>query len=156
LRARSRRLKHPVICPPLVPTGRTTAVGFGLAPTEQATAGYSIDALSQGLPHASGGHWVFAAGSASTLRLNLFPPLADTLFVPGRPVRTTFVRLAGRSAVEYLMPGYPAGGDYAGHVVVQWEQQGTTYQVSLHGYTNLRRAELMAEAVMFQLRQLGR
>lgn len=130
-------------------------MGFGFAPTEDAVAGYSIDALSQGLPHASGGHWMFAAGSASTLRLNIYPPLADTLVRAGRPVRITPVRLAGRSAVEYLMPAYPVGGDYAKHVVVQWEQKGTTYQVSLHGYSNLRRAELMAEAVMFEVRELG-
>src|SRR5947209_12148180 len=62
LRARRRRLKHPVICPALVPSGRITAVASGLAPTENVAAGYSIDALSQELPHASGGHWVFAAG----------------------------------------------------------------------------------------------
>jgi hypothetical protein len=143
-----------------VPAGQITAVGFGLAPTEDVAAGYSIDALSHGLPNADGGHWVFAAGSASVLRVNIYPPLADTQVgetpnTPGRPLRTTSVRLARRSAVEYLMPGYPAGGDYAGHVVVQWEQGGTTYQVSLHGYANVHRAELMAEAVMFRVRQLG-
>jgi hypothetical protein len=101
---------------------------------------------------------VFAAGAKSALRINIYPPPPDTFAAatsgaPGHPVRITPVRLAGRSAVEYLMPGYPVGGYYADHVVVQWEQGGTTYQVSLHGYTNLRRAELMAEAVMFQLRR---
>ncbi len=50
------------------------------------------------------------------------------------------------------MPRYPAGGYYSGHVVVQWTEDGTTYQVSLHGYSNLPRAKLMARAITYELK----
>ncbi len=151
-RSRRQRITRPVICPPVVPTGRTSSFWSGALTGDDLRAGYSIDVMSAGLPNANGGHWVFAAGTAAALRGYVYVPAPATpagqpRAAPTRPIRTVKLRLSGRPATVYYMPRYPAGGYYGGHVVVQWKRAGVTFQISLHGYSNLARAELMAQAI---------
>jgi hypothetical protein len=125
--------------------------------TDDLELGYGIEVMSPALPDSNGGHWVFAVGDPKALLTSIFLPAPLT--PPGsppskgsQPARTTRIKLGTTLATVYFMPPFPVGGLYGGHVVVQWSASGTSYQFSLHGYTNIKRAELMAQALMVQLR----
>ncbi|MDQ6818406.1 MAG: hypothetical protein M3018_13515 [Actinomycetota bacterium] len=127
-------------------------MGSGALTTDDLRPGYSIDVISRGLPNAAGGHWVFAAGTAGALRGDVFPPPPATPagqvpVAPTRPIGAVHIRLSDTPATAYYMQPFPGGGYYGGHVIVQWTRGDTTFQISLHGYSNLARAELMAEAI---------
>lgn len=47
--------------------------------------------------------------------------------------------------------GQGDGGLYDSHVVVQWQLNDTTFQISMHGYENRRRTERMAAAMIRQI-----
>lgn len=114
LRARQQHVSRAVLCPPLVPSGglRMRPLASGAETTADLRPGYSIDVRSTGLPNANGGHWVFAAGNASALRTQIFPPAPEAPagqrpIRGARPIRTTHIQLAGRPAVVYYMPRLP-------------------------------------------------
>ena len=120
--------------------------------------GYGAQLFSASLHGANGGHWNFAAGTPGALRANLYPPPPAT--PPGappsprvEPLSETPIRLAAQAAVTYLMPSYEQGGGIdSGHVVIAWQQDGTAYQISVHGINNAGRVRLMAEGWILKIR----
>jgi hypothetical protein len=160
-----QRIDRPVFCPPLVPSARpqiiqsvSAADGNSVSPVHLRT-GYLVSAFSpKGGAKDGFGHWTFAAGDASVLRAWIYTP--DAAIPQGKsapaapqPERTRH-RLHGQVADIFRIPLHRPGdvGLYAGHVVVQWRQLGTTFQVSLHGQENSARAEAIAAALVLEVR----
>lgn len=155
-----------MVCPPLVPVGGVRRGpllgGQGEVADRNLRLGYHVETFSRGLPHAEGGHWAFGAGTAAALGMNLHPPVPQT--PPGQPppraavpTRLGVRTLAGQRVNIFSMPPYSQGGGiYGSHVIVQWRRDGTTFQMSLHGSSNERRALLMAEAWILRTRALRR
>ncbi len=119
--------------------------------------GYGVQVFSASLSNANGGHWNFAAGLPDALYGNLYPTPpkapAGQAAPPVRPITSRPLRVAGQAAVAYRMPPYEHGGGIdSGHVVVAWRQNGTAYQISLHGDSNARKPELMAQAWILKIR----
>jgi hypothetical protein len=87
------------------------------------------------------GHWTFAEGE---------PGAVIGSYLSAEPARSvTRTRLDGRNVTIYRMP---AGSSfYSGHVVIEWRQRKTAFQVSMHGHRNLERAELMSRALMREI-----
>lgn len=150
-----------VFCPPLVPSARPQVIqtiGGADGSDTHLRTGYLVSAFSPACGSRDGScHWTFAAGPARVLHGWVYPlaPLAppgERRLKPLRP-RLTHARLVDRAVTIYRMPlhGQGDGGLYDGHVVVQWQFQDTTFQISMHGYENRTRAEAIAAA---QIRQL--
>lgn len=155
------RIRRVVFCPPLVPSPQPQVVqSVGAADgnsvsAQHLTTGYLVSAFSPTLgSRDASGHWTFAAGQGGVLRGWVYPPAP--LAPPGqrrpRPLRprVSHARLAGQTVTVYRMPlhGQGDGGLYDGHVVVQWQSEGTTFQLSMHGYENRPRVEAMAAALI--------
>jgi hypothetical protein len=62
------------------------------------------------------------------------------------------VRIGGLSASVKRMARYPQGGINGGHVLVFWRFQGRDYYVSIHGYANEKRATVMAQELIGEMR----
>lgn len=133
----------PLYCVPLVPHADSNRIdaagGLNGYRNVQASVVVSVRSGERDTTHAVGAHWTFAEGDPRAVMGAYLPP------VPGRAI--TRGKLDGRPIRIYLMP--PSGmGFYSGHVVIEWQQETMAFQVSLHGHANLRRAKLMAQALM--------
>ena len=152
-----------VFCPPLVPATLpqvVQTVGAADGSDGNLRSGYLVSLFSPACGAQDGScHWTFAAAPAAVLRPWVYPPAP--LVPPGqkplKPLkpRIAHTRLAGHGVTLYRMPlhGQGDGGLYDGHIVVQWQLNGTTFQISMHGYENRPRAEAMAAAL---IREVGR
>ena len=66
-------------------------------------------------------------------------------YIPAR-VRRQVRHLGGRQVTVYELP--EGQSFYSGHVVIEWRQRKLAFQVSMHGYENVSRVELMSRALM--------
>jgi len=137
-RSRAQGSSRPLYCLRLIPKAdsyRIDAAG-GLN-------GYRNVAESTVVSVRSGlsGHWTFAEGE---------PGAVIGSYLPAERARSvTRTRLGGRKVTIYRLP---AGSSfYSGHVVIEWRQRKTAFQVSMHGHRNLKRAELMSRALMREI-----
>lgn len=158
---RTQGVRRIVFCPPLVPSARPQVIqtiGGADGSDTHLRTGYLVSAFSPACGSRDGScHWTFAAGPAPILRGWVYPPAP--LAPPGqrrlKPLRPqlTRTRLDNRPVTIYRMPlhGQGDGGLYDSHIVVQWELDDTTFQISMHGYENRRRAEKMAAAMIREI-----
>lgn len=158
---RTQGVRRIVFCPPVLPSARPQVIQtIGGADGSDANlrSGYLVSAFSPGCGSRDGScHWTFVAGPGPVLRGWVYPPAP--LAPPGqrrlKPLRPqlTRTRLDGRAVTVYRMPlhGQGDGGLYDSHVVVQWQLNDTTFQISMHGYENRRRTERMAAAMIRQI-----
>ena len=92
-----------------------------------------------------GGHWTFGASRNGGLSVYIHVKPRDGL----RP-RYERTVIGGRAATIFSIPQQlPAF--YAGHVGVVWKQNGTTYDVTVHGHTWRARVVAMARALMSEI-----
>jgi hypothetical protein len=106
------------------------------------------------LDHTSGGHWIFAGGSPLIVRRRVQAlPLTEAPRMVGRAVQSSRnVQLAGLSASVKRMAPYPQGGVNGGHSLVLWRFRGRGYYMSIHGYANEKRATVMAQELIEEMR----
>lgn len=165
----SQRIRRVVYCPPLVPSARPQVIQSVAAADGNSVSlrhlrtGYLVSVFSPTLGVRDGsGHWTFATGEGDVLRLWVYPPAplvprGQRRLQPLKP-RVTHARLAGHLVTIYRMPlhGQGDGGLYDAHVVVQWQLDNTTYQVSAHGYENQPRAKAMAAALIREIERCAK
>jgi len=140
-RARTQGRLRPVYCVPLVPRSPSYRVdaGGGLIHGYRdltATIGVSVRSSLSTEGRLQHGHWTFAQGE---------PKALIGAYIPAR-VRRQVRHLGGRQVTVYELP--EGQSFYSGHVVIEWRQRKLAFQVSMHGYENVSRVELMSRALM--------
>lgn len=149
----ARRTGRRVYCPPVAPKGRTTSDGTTGIVTSTSTsadfrAGFiaNFESPSARPSRAGPGHWSIAAGSQAALLVLLRPPAAESYGTVQEIV------LDGVAVQVWRMPPFSElHGVYGGHIVIAWKCDGVGYQVSMHGHRNLRRAEVLARALIEEI-----
>jgi hypothetical protein len=152
----ARSYRGRVFCPPLVPSGRTSAEFVGSwtgGSARSRRASYVLDFNSPSLQRifgrpvdANGGHWVVEAGTDPALSNHWggYIPRGEWR---GRIAlrRTT---LAGVPVRIYTLAEKNLELYFAGHVAVVWRHAGVVNAVSMHGHANRPRTLAMARALI--------
>lgn len=147
-RRAASKLDGTLVCPPRVPRGRLRIDGAGsLNKTSvRRRLGYLLDLRSPSLSGAEGGHWTVAGGTDPSLASLTRDALTrERAHLAGQPVEVLLMR-----------PYDQGGGLYGDHVVVEWESDGITQQVSVHGARHRRVALAVAEAMIRRQRSCAR
>ena len=144
-RARRQGSSRPLYCPPLAPRARGYRIELagglnGYSNVRDSTV-IAVKSPTAASASALGGHWTFAQGE---------PRVVVGAYVPAEPGRVVRrARLGGRPVTIYRMP--ETQGFYGGHVVIEWLQQATAFQVSMHGQANFVPTALIARALMREI-----
>lgn len=151
--AHAQNVAMTVYCPPVVPAvfPVTRETAGGVLRYRQMRDGYqaSFFSLRARWVYRWGGHWTFGASRDGGL----------SVYLRGNPpgsLRVHFEHavLAGRHVTIFSLAQNQAAF-YAGHVGVLWKQDGTTFDVTVHGKKWRSRVVAMARALIREIETCG-
>ncbi len=149
----SRSSPIPVVCPPVVPSGRTVQPDVGGLPKDF-SEGWLMSFVSRsiGSRRQYPGHWMVVSGTATAVNTLLRPPETE------KP-KSRAARVGKQKVRLFTLPGHATFRSMiGGHTVVQWRRRDDPamfIQVSAHGKkvgpntrSNQRFVLLLAAAIM--------
>ena len=132
-------------CPPLIPAGPMTILGLFGDGFELMSG--SLNAIDGRAIDANGGHWSLWIATNRGARRGL----GAGIHIEGdTPSQCRLIELRAQEVEACRVPPYPVGGSYGGHIAYAWQNGAILYHVTLHGYDNEPRLELMMTALIEQ------